>query len=73
MERRRLTMKRKTESKVEEVLFWIAAPTMMITEKHPKKWVRLAGAFGTLPLFPLMFLGFGLMCVWMVIVIIDEI
>lgn len=66
-------MKFETEQKVENVLFWIGMPTVMLTENHPKKWVRVMGFLGMLPLFPLAFVFFILFFFWLVVVTFSEI
>jgi len=66
-------MKLETENKIEDMIFWIGAPTMMMTTNHPKKWVRVLGVLGVLPLFPLMMLWVALMFVWMIVVTFIEI
>ena len=66
-------MRIETQNKVEDVLFWIGIPTICLTENSPKKWVRLLGFFGTIPLFPMALLWLALQFVWIIICIIDEI
>ncbi len=67
---------RVSDNRVSDKIFSIAncvmCPTMVVTQAHPKKWVRLLGAFGILPLCPLIFIGAPVMFVAIVAYAIEE-
>lgn len=42
---------------LENIASWLTMPTMMLTEKSPKKWVRVVGFLCCFPLCPLLFVG----------------
>jgi len=46
---------------IENIIFWIALPTVRLTENSEYKWVRIIGILCMFPLFPLCILGLGLL------------
>lgn len=60
-------------NKLENVAFWVMAPTMMLTVNHPSKMVRVAGVLGVLFLCPLTIIGLPLFAVTVIIEIYKEI
>lgn len=59
--------------KISNIAFWIMLPSVRLTEKDPRKWVRVLGFFAMFPLFPLMILGMPLLMVSMFAGILEDI
>jgi len=59
--------------KIVDIGYFIAAPTIMLTENSTKKWKRLLGVFAVFLLFPLVFIGMIVIMVGLMINMIDEI
>ena len=58
---------------LENIGYWIAAPTVMLTENCKKKWIRVMGVLMMFLLFPLMPIGLSVIGVWLAIEMYEEI
>jgi hypothetical protein len=59
--------------KLDDLGFWIAAPTVRLTENHPCKAIRVLGVLGMFPLFPLLLPGAVVLVIYMGIEVYKEI
>lgn len=49
------------EDKLEDLAFWVAIPTIKLTENNPHKFIRVLGFLCVFPLMPLMFPGLAIL------------